>query len=284
MLLQINKITSRTFIIYLSGCLAGFFVPAICFPGGAQAQEFSQTSLRETGIWNGIYIRGKISDKIGYYGEHHLRFRNSADNIKSFVGRTRQFYNRAGVQVTFNKYFEVVVGPTLVLNYTPDRDNPNLEKMVLEPRIWHQWLLMMPQMGRVKLYHQFRFEHRWKRDNAIGSDFDYTDRFRYKLFAYIPLNKKNIEPKTLFFSPSAEIFMHSGKSIVRHPFEDFRTYNGLGYVYNPNVTFFAGHMWTLGQNPSGFEYSTSHIIRLNVFIGLDFRKTENKLPPINLGY
>jgi len=55
-------------------------------------------------------------------------------------------------------------------------------------------------------------------------------------------------------------------------------------VVNPNVTLFAGHMWTLGQRPSGFEYRTSHIIRINAMIGLDFRKTMQKLPPINLGY
>lgn len=78
--------------------------------------------------------------------------------------------------------------------------------------------------------------------------------------------------------------MHSGKSIVYHPFEDFRTYNGIGYIMNNNITFFAGHMWTLGQKNTGFEYRTSHIIRLNVMIGLDLQKIENKLPPVNLGY
>ena len=74
------------------------------------------------------------------------------------------------------------------------------------------------------------------------------------------------------------------KSIVSNPFEDFRTYNGLGYVLNQNVTFFAGHMWTIGQRNSGFEYGTSHIIRLNVMVGLDLRKISNKIPPVNLGY
>lgn len=244
----------------------------------------SVTNLEETGIWNGIYLKGKFSKKLGYYGEHHLRFRNSSDNVKSFLGRTRQVYNRAGLNIFFNENFEAVIGPTLVWNFTPDPGNPNFEKVVLEPRIWHQWLFIMPTMGRFKLYHQFRFEHRWKRDNDVGDDYDYTNRYRYKLFSYIPLNKKKIEAKTLFFSPSAEIFMHSGKSIVTNPFEDFRTYNGLGYVLNQNITFFAGHMWTLGQKNTGFEYRASHILRFNVFIGFDWRKIENKLPTINLGY
>lgn len=246
--------------------------------------QSSSVTMEETGIWNGVYLKGRFTNKIGYYGEHHWRLRNNVDNVYSFVGRTRQLYNRAGVNFFFNNYFEGVIGPTLVMNFSPDSDDTNLERVVYEPRLWHQWLLIMPKMGRFKFYHQFRFEHRWKKSNQIDAEFDYTNRYRYKFFAYVPINKKNIEVKTFFFSPSFEIFMHSGKSIAFNPFEDFRTYNGFGYVYSPNVTFFAGHMWTFGQKPSGFEYRTSHIIRLNVYIGLDFRSIEKKLPQLNLGY
>lgn len=246
--------------------------------------QSSSTQMEETGIWNGLYLKTRFSNKIGYYAEHHYRTRNKIDDVTSFIGRTRQLYNRAGINIIFNDYFEGTIGPTLVLNYSPDPGNPNFEKVTYEPRIWHQWLFIMPKMGRVKIYNQFRFEHRWRKTNEINADYDYTNRFRYKIFAYIPINKKNIEVNSLFFSPSAEIFMHSGKSIVYHPFEDFRTYNGLGYVFTPHITFFAGHMWTLGQKNSGFEYRSSHILRFNLFIGLDFRSLEKKLPQINLGY
>lgn len=250
----------------------------------AIGQENRLTSLGETGVWNGVYLKVKLKNKFGYYGEHHYRLRNSLNNLNSFVGRNRQVYNRAGINIFFNPNFEAVIGPTLVFNFTPDKSNPNFEKVVLEPRIWHQWLLIMPAMGRVKIYHQFRFEHRWKRGNRITDQFEYTDRFRYKFFAYIPLNRKKIEERTLFFSPSAEIFMQTGKNINYNPFEDFRTYNGFGYVYNKNITFFAGHMWTIGQQPQGNIYRTTHILRFNVFIGLDGRKIEDRLPPMNLGY
>jgi len=264
--------------------LFGIFLLILLVQGEAKAQSSSESQLQETGLWNGLYIKARLGDRVGYYAEHHWRLRNSEDNLYSFIGRRRQFYNRAGVQFFINPYFEAVIGPTLVLNFTPRPGDARYEKMTLEPRIWHQWLMLMPSMGRVRLFHQFRFEHRWKRNNDVGAQYDYTDRYRYKLFAYIPINRKRIEPGTWFFSPSAEIFMHSGESIVYHPFEDFRTYNGIGYVLNNNVTFFGGHMWTLGQRTSGFEYSMSHIIRLNVFVGLDFREVEKRLPNINLGF
>jgi hypothetical protein len=257
----------------------------ICFSFGyAFTQDRSESVLEETGNWNGVYIKVKLSEKFGYYGEHHYRRRNSLDNKYDFIGRMRQVYNRAGINIFFNPYFEAVIGPTLVWNFTPQPGNPNFQKTTLEPRIWHQWLFIMPTMGRTKMYHQFRFEHRWKMDNNVGADFEYTDRYRYKVFAYIPLNKKKIEEKTWFVSPSAEIFMHTGRDIVYNTFEDFRIYNGIGYVLNSKVTFFGGHMWTIGQKRNGYQYRMSHIIRLNVFIGLDARPIENRIPIINIGY
>lgn len=271
--------TKKIFIVILFILSPNFFLI-----NKIKAQSQSVSTLQETGIWNGLYLKVKLSNKIGYYGEHHYRVRNKIENLYSFYGRLRQVYNRAGVNILFSPYFEAVIGPTLVFNFTPFPGNPEFEKVTLEPRIWHQWLFIMPPFGRINLYHQFRFEHRWRRDNRIDSPFEYTNRYRYKFFAYIPINKNVIKEKTLFFSPSAEIFMHSGKPIVYHPFEDFRTYNGIGYVLNKKITFFAGHMWTYGQQRSGFEYRKSHILRFNIFIGLDGRSIENRLPTINLGF
>ncbi|GJM61565.1 DUF2490 domain-containing protein [Persicobacter diffluens] len=251
---------------------------------GQKADQPSVTTMEETGLWFGAYLKIQFSPKLGYYGEHHWRVRNSLDDVWSFYGRKRQMYNRFGLNIFFNEYFEGVIGPTLVLNFTPEPGNPEYEKVTYEPRIWHQWLLKMPQIGRFKIYHQFRFEHRWKRKNDVNAEYKYTNRYRYKLFAYIPLNTKKIKPKTFFFSPSAELFMHSGKSIGANPMEDFRTYNGFGYVLNQNITFFVGHMYTLGQKTSGYEYRSSNILRFNVFIGLDTQKAENTIPKINLGY
>lgn len=269
-------------LFYKKPLIAFLLTYTIYLHGSAQSQ--SENMLEETGIWNGLYIKVKLSNKLGYYGEHHYRLRNRLDNVSSFVGRTRQVYNRAGLNIFFNKYFEAVIGPTLVLNFSPEPGNENFENITLEPRIWHQWLFIMPSMNKIRIFHQFRFEHRWKKSNIVGSNYDFTNRYRYKIFAYIPLNKESFDKGTLYFSPSAEIFMQSGRSIVYHPFEDFRTYNGVGYIMNSHVTFFVGHMWTYGQKSSGFQYRSSHIIRLNVMIGLDLRKIENKLPPVNLGY
>jgi hypothetical protein len=245
--------------------------------------EETPVNLRETGNWNGMYLRFKFTDKLHYYGEHHLRFRNSLDNIHSFVGRTRQVYNRAGINYIPNENFNVILGPTLVYNFSPFPGDERYEKVTLEPRIWHQWLFIMPYMGRVKFYHQFRFEHRWRRSNLKGSDYNYTDRARYKFFAFIPVNNSRLDVKTLFVAPSAEIFFETGKSVY-NPFEDFRIYNGIGYILNEKITFFGGHMWTFGPDKTTLSYNTSHIIRLNVLVTFDMRAAKNKVPQIHMMY
>ena len=254
------------------------------FNAHAQQAEQASVNLEETGLWAGLYLNLRFSDKLGYYAEHHYRGRNALDDVRSWVGRPRQIYNRIGLHLLLNPHIEGVIGPALIVNFTPEPGNPEYEPVTYEPRIWTQWLFKQDYIGRVKLVHQFRLEFRWKRKNDVGAEYKYTTRYRYKFFAYIPINKRRVEVDTWFFSPSVEIFMHSGKSVVYNPFEDFRTYNGFGYVLNPNVTFFVGHMWTLGQKDTGYEYRTSHVFRFNVYLGFDFRKGENKVPKINLGY
>jgi hypothetical protein len=248
-------------------------------PGDGGTTTTSSSSLRTslpatTESWNGLYLKFRLSEKLFYYQENHYRRRSSADNRLDFVGRMSQLYNRAGLTYLVTPTFEVTLGPTLVWNYTPDPGNPNFEKTVIEPRIWHQWLFVQ-NYGRVKMLHQFRFEHRWKRTNNLGSEFDYTDRWRYKLFFYIPVNKPKMEDKTFFISPSNEFFFEAGKN-TRGIFEENRVYTAVGYTYG-KFQFFGGHMWTYGPTSTPMVFRNRHIIRLNVMINLDLRK-DNLIP------
>ncbi|MDX5338533.1 MAG: DUF2490 domain-containing protein [Cyclobacteriaceae bacterium] len=229
-----------------------------------------------TEIWNGLYLKLRLSDRWWWYQENHYRRRSSLDNRKDFAGRMGQVYNRFGMTYQFTDNFEVTFGPTLVYNYTPDPGNPEFEKVVLESRFWHQWLFTQ-SVGRSKVIHQFRFEHRYKRLNDIGAEYNYTNRYRYKFIAYIPLNTPKMQNKTLFIAPSNEIFMETGKKKL-NIFEENRLYTAIGYTYN-NFMFFGGHMWTYGpanSNTVGI-YRNRHILRFNVMYTVDFR---NKRKPL----
>lgn len=227
-----------------------------------------------TESWNGLYLKLRMTEKWWWYQENHYRRRNSIDNRSDFVGRMSQFYNRFGFTYLFTDNFEVTFGPTLVWNFSPEPGNPAYLNSVLEPRFWHQWLLTQA-VGPVKILHQFRFEHRFKRANNIGAEFQYTDRWRYKITAYVPLNKPRMENKTLFIAPSNEFFFEAGKQTL-NIFEENRVYTAIGYTYN-NYMFFGGHMWTYGPTAVPGTYRNRHIIRLNVMYTIDFRERRRPL-------
>lgn len=270
-------------------CIVLFFLfsfSLIHFDGLGQGEVQPDEPVRRglaptTESWNGLYLKFRLSDKIFWYQEAHYRRRNSIENRADFVGRMSQIYNRGGFVWLFNDQFEVTVGPTLVWNFTPDPDDPTYLSSTLEPRLWHQWLLTQ-SIGGVKLLHQFRFEHRFKRDNDLGAEYIYTDRYRYKITAYIPLNKPRMENKTFFLAPSNEIFFETGKHQI-DILEENRVYTAIGYTYN-NFMFFGGHMWTYGPTNVRGVYRNRHIIRLNVMYTLDFRSKRTpiirSLPPI----
>lgn len=262
--------------LFKSSTLFFLFSIGMVFTSWAQITPQEQFIPKErtnlaptTESWNGLYLKLRLTEKWWWYQETHYRRRSSADNRSDFIGRMGQVYNRLGMTYLFTDNFEVTFGPTLVLNYTPQPGNPEYQKMVLEPRLWHQWLFTQG-VGRVKVLHQFRFEHRFKRDNIIGAEYKYTDRYRYKIMAYIPINKPYMENNTFFIAPSNEIFFQTGKQQIEI-FEDNRVYTAIGYTYN-NYMFFGGHMWTYGSTGIPGTYRNKHILRLNVMYTIDFRE------------
>ena len=257
--------------------LAVFFFCILTSYAFAQEEDEAPRKINlpaTTESWNGLYLKFRLTEKLFYYQENHYRRRSSLENRGDFVGRMSQSYNRFALTYLVHPNFEVTLGPTLVWNFTPEPGNDAFEVATIEPRIWHQWLLNH-SLGRVKVLHQFRFEHRWKRDNKVGAEYDYTDRWRYKLYFYIPLNKPRMEDKTLFLSPSNEFFFETGKSKL-NIFEENRVYTAIGYTLG-NWQFFGGHMWTYGPTSVMGTYRHRHVIRLNVMLQLDLRK--NKLIP-----
>ncbi len=263
--------------------IAVFVTVSINSFGQTEPAPRAQLNEASTGLWFGLYTKLKLGEKIYYYAETHYRRRNSLDNRMDFAGRMGKVYNRHGINYLVNNYFEVTAGPVVVLSYGPDKDNPKYERMVPEFRFWHQYLLIQPQMGRIKIYHQFRFEHRFRRGYEVADpEYHYTTRYRYKIYAYIPLNKPYLKEKTLYFSPSAEIFMHSGETVVYHPLEDFRIYPILGYIINKNYMVSAGYTYTLGQAVAGYEYNQTHLLRFNLYVNFDIRNKRNAVPKVHM--
>ncbi|MDT0690106.1 DUF2490 domain-containing protein [Salegentibacter sp. F188] len=226
-----------------------------------ESKEFTST----TGLWLGLYTKYRLNEKFFYYGEYHLRRTNN------FVDDMAQVYLRFGLTYLLNTKVELTAGIVTPFYWAPEQDQAGQDNVVPQYRFWQQVVLVQP-FDRLKLYHQFRFEQRWKRDYEIDAPFKLTHRFRYKLGAYYPLNNHKLVNKTLFASFYEEIFIQAGKTITYNYLEDNRAFLGLGYIINQNLQVQAGYMWTFRYKggPNSFEHR--HIPRISLYHNLDFHR------------
>jgi hypothetical protein len=232
-------------------------------------------------FWIGSYMNFRITDNIFWAGELHYR-RTEYDGVP-WVGRMGQIYNRHGLKYLFSKNLSVTLGGVLRLDFSPEPDNPDLKTVILEPRIWHEYLFAQT-FEYFMIYHRLRFEHRWSKTNEPDASYDFRNRYRYKFLMKIPLNNKKLIPKTIYFAPDVELIMQSGSIVPFSPMEDLRIYPHFGYIINPRIGGSVGMMYSTGQSfdIGDFNYRQRWIFRVNAYISLDWRQFEEKLPPVNI--
>jgi len=248
--------------------------------GQGDRPETSQLNDPITGVWLGNYSNMRITDKIFWAGELHFRTIESSNT--PYIGQVAQLYNRHGIKYMFNKNFNATLGGVLRLDWSPDPGNSELAALIVEPRIWHEYVFAQP-FWRAMVYHRLRIEHRWNRTHAPESDWIFRNRWRYKFFMKIPLNKPTLAPGTIYFSPDVEIIMQSGGPVIDSPLEDLRLYPIIGYIVNPRIGVSSGMMYTMGQRLSdGTQYRQRWIFRVNLYLNLDWRSSDSQLPMMQM--
>ncbi len=256
-----------------------FFVT--CFSQAFSQELESNFADTETNLWLSSYNKFRIADKLYWAAELHYR-RIGEEESTLFVDRMAQIYNRHGLNYVFSPNFNVTVGGVMRLNFSPDPENPDFEPITVEPRIWHQYMFVSP-WSRFIIYNRIRIEHRWNRSNRLDAEYTFRNRWRYMFYMKIPLNKKQMVPGALYFSPSVELIMQTGKPVVGSFVEDLRLYGNFGYILSPRATFSIGPMYTTGQNINDPTlYRRRWIVRLSAYISLDFRKEAKKVPSVKL--
>lgn len=247
----------------------------------AQHERPTSSQFEDPGtlVWLGTYGIIRLGDKLFWDAQTHYR-RGNTDDVP-WVGRMTQIYNRHGLTYQFSKDFRATIGPVLRLNFANRADfdsEDDYDYITPEPRIWHEYLFRQ-YFGRVQVLHRLRMEHRWSRSNDKNSNFIYRDRWRYKIFANIPINKPRLEPGTWFFTPDVEIIMQSGSPVIDAPLEDLRIQPIIGYIASPQIKYTMSMMYTMGQRRfNGAQYRQRWIFRFNVYFNLDFRSSDSKMP------
>ena len=181
--------------------------------------EASFAQQKEIGSWTLLTLKQNSKTKWSGYGEFQIR---------SLSLYTRFYYNEiiAGVSYSFNKKAIVTLGTGYYNTFNEGEKFDNYKKKE-EFRIWQQLIL------KQKLSIIF-FEHRFRLEQQFADS--YSNKFRYRLNASIPVNNKEIVPKTFYGSVNDELFFTDK---IPH-FSKNRIFVGTGYVFNKQFSLQAG--------------------------------------------
>jgi hypothetical protein len=196
----------------------------IIFTLGA-SKSFAQKS--DLGAWYMYFGNNKISKKLNFHNEIQYRNFDGIGDLEQLLIRTG-----IGYDLTENNN-NVLLGYGFILSqpYINGEKKENIEHRIFQQYITKQ------KFGRFYLQHRYRLEERFLQD-------DFRMRFRYMLGLNIPINNKEMLPKTFYGSVYNEIFLHLNSPT----FDRNRVYGALGYVINKNLRIEAGYMNQIQEN------------------------------------
>lgn len=193
---------------------------------------FAQVDEDQLGLWSMYFFNTSFNDSAwGLQGDLQYRQWDVGSDLEQLLlrgGLTYRPQSRTGVLFTLG-YGNITSG-----EFGPsDRDSN-------EHRIYQEALLSHRAAERLYLRHRFRLEQRW----VSGQDF--RTRFRYAIFADIPLNGDDLKKGAIYASLYNEIFINGERDIGDgrevSSFDRNRTYVALGYSLEDNLRLQFGYM------------------------------------------
>ncbi len=190
---------------------------AILFTSTTPAQ-----AQKPLGSWNILNLKLNLTKHWSIWTEGQLRSIQFYDEF---------FYYEAkgGITVSLKDHVALTGGVGHYATYTLG-GNFVEPLTTTETRTWLQ-IAMDHTWDRFIIEHRYRIE---QRHLSTG----YKNRFRYRLNATIPINHKEVSPKTLYAYIGDEVFFTD-----KTPFyERNRFYGGLGYKFSSRIALQSGYM------------------------------------------
>lgn len=220
-------------LLYPAVGVATALLTAACCPALAQTPA---NPVQPWGTWfiGTVQLPGNATHKFGGFAEVQARTNGL---FKQY------FYNelKAGGSYDIDPNFTVTIAGGRYS--TSDYRNLDAPPLNTERRLWEQ-LTLTQYSKRLKLEHRYRIEQRWFnfRDDSTG----FRQRFRYRLNAFLPLNKKTITAGTVFLAAYDEIFLNPKGPV----FERNRVYGGVGCQISSHVAVQLGYV-----NQANYNYT-----------------------------
>lgn len=181
----------------------------------------------DLGNWYMYFGNNKISEKFNFHNEIQYRNFDAGADLEQLLIRTG-----IGYDLTENNN-NILLGYGFILSqpYIRGEKSENIEHRIFQQYITRQ------KFGRFFVQHRYRLEERFLQD-------DFRMRFRYFLGLNIPINNKEMLPKTWYASAYNEIFLHFDNPV----FDRNRVYGAVGFVINKNMRIEAGYMNQIQEN------------------------------------
>ena len=202
---------------------AWVFVTAV----SAVAQEVDESDAQ---AWIQYQYQYRLSEK--WRGSWDLGYRELM-STEDVLGEWSRLHTRGTFSYVYSKWvaFDCGIGGY----YTFSEDLSDL----FELRTWQSVIVFWPK-GRVAgreldIRHRFRLEQRWT-DQRDSGETDFGLRSRYRLAAFIPLNRPTIGEKAWYVPLMGEAFGDLGGDAPDYFAERLRLTVGLGYVLSSNWT------------------------------------------------
>lgn len=197
------------------------------------------------GNWMMYFGQGRLSDDFSLHTEAQYRHHTVAPNIEQLLLRTGLRYHVAPTAT-------LLMGYGFISSHEPDKGIG--DPLTTEHRIYQE-LTLNQSVGRINFEHRYRVEQRWVNG-------DYRNRFRYRLFANMPLNRPKLEADTWFLAVYDEVFIAPTGNV----FDRNRIYGALGYKVDSAFNAQVGVLnQQVGTVPKWY-------LQFAVFVSPDFRK------------
>ena len=161
------------------------------------------------------------------------------------LGDHNQTLIRVGGQYQFKPYFQATIGYGFI--HSEAEGSPN--RPFAENRIYQEGVFS----HNVK---QSKWRHRLRLEERFIENQDFRGRFRYCLFADVPLNSKQFDKDGVYLSFYNEVFLNISDEQTIKTFDRNRAYAGVGYKLVENLGIQLGYM----RQHVGKNTGTNHIL------------------------
>ncbi|MEM1190527.1 MAG: DUF2490 domain-containing protein [Pseudomonadota bacterium] len=225
MTIKISEGNTLTYTVF--GLLACLLVTA--------TQNVQADAEDELGLWNMYFLRANLGDS-RWVAQADLQLR-----LWEVGADTEQIMRRGSIGYRPGGGSWILSGGFAYITARPFGDGG----MDTDENRFYQEALIPQKVGRVALTHRIRTEQRWV-DRQ-----DFRTRYRYALFANIPLNRDEFRPGTSYLAFYNELFINGERDTGRGEVDYFdrnRLYAGVGYVMTDTLRLQVGVMRQDTQN------------------------------------